>query len=177
MKLQDLDLTRIVPEFMQGDACVKALIATIEPLVKDMAANMRRVSIWADIDNLTESELDQLAVEMDMPWYNNTYAKSKKIKIIREGEKLIKKMGTPYALEYVIQEIFGYCTIKESGIDYPGDPYKFTITVDNGANLNQETYGRFVYLLGKIQRASSWIDSVGTSYSAEMEWNSSISAL
>ena len=168
MRLGDIDLDRIVPDFMKEDACIKALNATLEPLVKELAGKMRGLSIWADLDNLTDEELDETAHEMDIPWYNNTYDREKKIRIIREGEKLVRKMGTPHVLEYVIQEIFGYCTLKESGIDYQGDPHKFTIIVDNGANLNRETYGRFVYILGKVKRASSWVDSVGSSYNSEL---------
>lgn len=167
MRLGDIDLDRIVPDFMQEDVCIKALNATLEPLVKELAGKMRGLSIWADLDNLTDEELDEIAYEMDIPWYNKTYDRKRKIRIIREGEKLVKKMGTPYVLEYVIQDIFGSCTLSESGIDYEGEPHKFTITVNSGVNLNQTSYGRFVYLLNKIKRASSWVDSVESNYLAE----------
>lgn len=167
MKLKDLDLSQLTPDFMKDDACIKALTATIEPLVHELAGKMRPLSIWADMEELTEGELDQLAVEMDIPWYNNIYDRTKKIKLLKEADKMIKKMGTPAALQYVIDEIFGNCTLEESGIDYEGEPHRFTVTVNSGVNLNQTTYGRFVYLLNKVKRASSWIDSVGSVYSAE----------
>ena len=162
MRLKDINLGHITPDFMLNDPVVKALNATLEDVVKEITANMGRLPLWDNLDSLSEDELDELGYEMNIPWYNNTYDKAKKLSIIKNGEKYLHKMGTPEALQFVIDDIFGSCTISESGIDYDGEPHRFTITVNSGVNLNQTTYGRFVYLLNRIKRASSWIDSIGS---------------
>lgn len=167
MRLKEIDLGVIVPDFMTDDPVIKAMNGVLEDVAKNLVSSMGRLSIWNNLEELTEDELDELAYEMCIPWYNNTYSKAKKLSIIKSGEKYVHKMGTPQALQYVIDDIFGSCTISESGIDYEGEPHRFTITVNSGVNLNQTTYGRFVYLLNRIKRASSWIDSVGSNYFAE----------
>lgn len=167
MRLKEIDLGVIMPDFMTDDPVIKAMNEVLEDVAKNLVSGMGRLSIWNNLEELTEGELDELAYEMNIPWYNNTYSKDKKLSIIKNGEKYVHKMGTPEALQFVIDDIFGSCTISESGIDYEGEPHRFTVTVNSGVNLNQTTYGRFVYLLNKIKRASSWIDSVSSNYSAE----------
>lgn len=168
MRLEEINLDVITPDFMTDDPVIKALNEVLEGVTKEITSNMGRLSIWDSLDKLSEAELDELAYEMNIPWYNNTYTKAKKLDIITKGDNYVQKLGTPYALQYVLDDIFGNCTIKESGIDYEGDPHKFFISVDNGVNLNAVTYGRFVYILGKIKRASSWVDGVSSTYVSEL---------
>lgn len=167
MRLKEIDLGVIMPDFMTDDPVIKAMNEVLEDVAKNLVSGMGRLSIWNNLEELTEDELDELAYEMNIPWYNNTYSKDKKLSIIKNGEKYVHKMGTPEALQFVIDDIFGSCTISESGIDYEGDPHRFVVTVNSGVNLNKTTYGRFVYLLNRIKRASSWIDSVSSNYSAK----------
>ena len=108
MRLKYVNLGHITPDFMQKDPVVKALNATLEDVVKEITANMGKLSIWDNIDSLSEDELDELGYEMNIPWYNNTYDKAKKIDIIKKGDKYVQKLGTAEGLQFVLDDIFGY---------------------------------------------------------------------
>ena len=168
MRLNDIDLDRLMPQFMENDACVKALNATIEPLIKEMASKMKTQSVWNCLEKLSDEELDNIAYEFDIPWYNNMYNREKKINIIKNNVRLMKRLGTPYTFKQIIEDIFGGCELKEAVIDYDGEPHHFQIMVANGESLDEVSYGRLNYLINKVKRASSWLDKVSSVYNADM---------
>lgn len=168
MRLKDIDLDRLVPQFMEDDACVKAMNAVLEPVIKKLTSEMNRLPMWNNLSSLTDEELDNIAYEFDIPWYNNMYSKSKKINIIKNNVKLMKRLGTPYTFKQILQDIFGGCELQEAGIHYDGLPHHFQIQVSNGENLDEVSYGRLQYLIGKCKRASSWLDAVTSIYASDM---------
>lgn len=168
MRLKDVDLDRLIPNFMEDDACVKAMNFVLEPVIKDLANKMKRLPMWNSLTSLTDEELDNIAYEFDIPWYNNMYDREKKINIIKNNVKLMKKLGTPYTFKQIIQDIFGSCELQEAGIHYEGEPHYFQIQVANGENLDEVSYGRLQYLIGKCKRASSWLEGVISMYNSDM---------
>ena len=114
MQLRDVDLNKLIPNFMEDDACIKALNKTLEPLVKELASKMKTLSLWGNISALSDEELDNIAYEFDIPWYNNMYDRAKKINIIKNNVKLMKRLGTTFTFKQIIQDIFGGCELKEA---------------------------------------------------------------
>lgn len=168
MRLKDIDLDRIIPQFMEDDASVKAMNAVLEPVIKKLASELDRLPMWNNLSSLTDEELDNIAYEFDIPWYNNMYAREKKINIIKNGVELTNRLGTPYTFVQVLQDIFGGCELQEAGIHYDGLPHHFQIQVSNGENLDEVSYGRLQYLIDKIKRKSSWLDKVLSIYNSDM---------
>ncbi len=168
MRLKDIDLDRLIPNFMEDDACIKALNATLEPFVKELTSEMKRLPLWNNLSSLTDEELDNIAYEFDIPWYNNMYERQKKINIIKNNVKLMKRLGTPYTFKQILQDIFGGCELREAGIDYEGIPHHFQIEVANIESLDEVSYNRLGYLVGKVKRASSWLDKITTIHTSDM---------
>lgn len=175
MRLNDIDLDKITPEFMKNDAVVKALNKTLEDVVKSVANDMKRLPIWGNLQRLSDDELDAFAYEFDIPWYNNSYSKDKKITIIQNNVKLVKKLGTPATMQTIIEDIFGACVLQEAGIDYEGEPHHIKVLINQGESLTGVNYDRFMYMIGKVKRASSWIDDVYNVYLAEGNINNAMS--
>ena len=167
MQLKDVDIGKLVPDFMKDDATVQALNETLESVVKKLANDMKRLSVWGNMQKLSDEELDAIAYEFDIPWYNKSYTKDKKINIIQNNVALIKKLGTPATMQTIIEDIFGACELEEAGIDYDGNPHHIRIMVNQGESLSGVNYDRFMYMIGKVKRASTWIDDVYNIYLAE----------
>ncbi len=169
MRLKDLDLGRIVPDCMKDDACIKALNATLEPLVKELAVKARNLSVWDRLEKLTDEELDNIAYEFDIPWYSDEYPREVKAEVIRNSDPLLRRLGTPYMCRQTIQSIFGDCKLEESVIDYEGKPHYFRITVANGEELTETNYKRLLYLINKVKRASSRLEKLMSVYTSRMD--------
>ena len=167
MKLNDIEINRILPDFMQDDPTIKAINAVIEPELKNLTKEMARLPLFSDLEALTEAELDLLAAELDIPWYNKDFSKSKKVDIVRRARKMIKKLGTPAVFSEVLEMIFGGVQLEEAGIDYDGAPFHFRVAIKNGESLSGVNFERFMYLLKKIKRASCWLDDTYAIYNAD----------
>lgn len=176
MRLKDVDIGRFLPDFMKDDPTVQAINAVLEPEIKNLVAETKRLPLYKDLELLTEAELDALAAEIDIPWYNKDYTKSVKIKLIKTSMRMLRKLGTPAVFSEILELIFGGCKLYEAGIDYEGEPYHFRVAINNGENLSGINYERFITLLKKVKRASCWLDDTYAIYNAESAINNDIVA-
>ena len=70
IKLDDVDVLKLVPEFMRNDAAVQGLAAAVNSLIKAPGARIKTARVWDQIDRLTDAQLDELAYELDIDWYD-----------------------------------------------------------------------------------------------------------
>lgn len=166
MKLNDLEFIRLLPQFMRDDAAVKGLAAGIDAIIPDLAAMIDTLTTWDHIDKLSESELDELAWELNIPWYDIGASLAIKREVIKSSDQIYAKLGTKWAVEYVIQTYFGSGYVSEWW-EYGGDPGRFQIHSSN-PSLNNERFAEFLNLLDKVKRASAKLDRVVISLSGEL---------
>ena len=166
MKLSDLEFIRLLPQFMRDDDAVKGLSAGIDAIVPDLAASIRKLSTWDHIDELSESELDELAWELNIPWYETTASVAIKRQVIKSSDQIHARLGTKWAVENVIRTYFGSGHVSEWW-EYGGEPGHFQVNSSN-PSLNNERFNEFLRLLEKVKRASAKLDSVVISLSGEL---------
>lgn len=166
MKLSNLEFMRLLPQFMQDDKAVQGLAAGIDSIVPQLAADIEKLSTWDHIDSLSEAELDELAWELNILWYDASATIDVKRNIIRDSDKVYKKLGTKWAVENVINTYFGDGYIEE-WFQYSGDPGHFRVYSTNPA-LSESRFYEFLSLLSKVKRASAKLDGVFISLTGQM---------
>lgn len=166
MKLNDLDFLRLLPQFMRDDAAVKGLAAGIDAIVPGLAASIRKITTWDHIDELSERELDELAWELNIPWYETSSSLAIKREVVKSSDLIHARLGTKWAVDNVIRTYFGSGYVSEWW-EYGGDPGHFQIHSSN-PSLNNERFDEFLHLLEKVKRASAKLDSVVISLSGEL---------
>ena len=167
MILKDVDLLKLQTIFMQQDKTTKAMCAALTPQIKDIANSISKCIIFADIDNLDEGVLDQLAFELDITWYDPTASTDIKKALIKNSDKVHMYMGTPYAVEQVIQDYFGDGYVEE-WYKYSGDPYHFRVITSN-PSVTGELAELFASAIDKVKRKSAVIDNVVVELIAQMD--------
>ena len=85
--------------------------------------------IYAVIDSLPETWLDVLAYDLHVDWYDYDYAVEIKRKIIKNSVRVHQKLGTKYAVENVLRDVYRTAKVEE-WFEYGGRPYTFKIKVD-----------------------------------------------
>lgn len=158
MKLSTLDLKKLLPEFMREDESAIALADGLTEALKPAVYALPQLSIWNNIDNLSEEMLDQLAEELNIAWYDKTATLSTKKEVVRSSDIIHSKLGTKYAVERVISELFGEGYIDE-WFDYGGEPYHFKVYSSN-PTLVGENYNKFLETLNAVKRQSAILDSI-----------------
>ena len=166
MKLNDLEFIRLLPQFMRDDDAVKGLAAGIDAIVPELAASIVKLTTWDHIDELRESELDELAWELNIPWYDTSASIAIKREVIKSSDKVHSHLGTKWAVEYVIRTYFGSGFVSEWW-EYGGEPGHFQVNSSN-PSLNNERFNEFLHLVDKVKRASAKLDSVVISLSGEL---------
>lgn len=166
MKLNDLEFIRLLPQFMRDDAAVKGLAAGMDAIIPDLAASITKLTTWDHIDELSEADLDELAWELNIPWYDIGASLAIKREVIKSSDQIHKKLGTKWAVENVIRTYFGSGYMAEWW-EYDGEPGHFQINSSN-PSLNNERLNEFLRLLDKVKRASAKLDSIVISLSGEL---------
>ena len=166
MTLSDLEFIRLLPQFMRDDDAVKGLAAGIDSIIPDLAASIGKLTTWDHIDELRESELDDLAWELNIPWYDTGASLAIKREVIKSSDQIHARLGTKWAVENVIRTYFGSGYMSEWW-EYGGEPGHFQINSSN-PSLNNERFIEFLRLLDKVKRASAKLDSVVLSLSGEL---------
>ena len=70
MKLNDIEFIKLLPQFMQNDNAIIGLSLSTDEIIKSIHNKAKLFTTWDKIDNLPETEIDQLADELNIVWYN-----------------------------------------------------------------------------------------------------------
>ena len=167
MKLSTLEFIRLLPVFMREDGAVQSLSSGIDKLVPGLAANIERLTTWDKIDELTENELDELAWELNILWYDKGAGIDAKREVVKNSDEVYKCLGTKWAVENVITSYFGEGFIRE-WFEYEGEPGHFRVYSTN-PTLTNEKLLEFMNLLNKVKRASSHLDGIFITLTGEMK--------
>ena len=167
MTLDNLDFRKLLPVFMQEDQANKGLARAMDQLVPDLARAVRIMSTWDHIDDLTEAELDALAWELSIYWYDRTASVAIKRDLIRNSDKVHHKLGTAWAVESVAEAFFGKVQVQE-WYEYGGEPGHFQVVSNNPA-LKGDRFTEFEAVIAKVKRASAHFDGVIVALAGELQ--------
>ena len=166
MKLSTLEFLRLLPSFMRGDLAVQGLSSCVDKVIPDLSGSIELLTTWDHIDELTEDELDALAWELNILWYDKGANLDTKRDLVKNSDKVYRHLGTKWAVENVIRSYFGDGYIRE-WFEYEGEPGHFRVYSTN-PSLNNEKLTEFLNLLGKVKRASAKLDGIFITLTGQM---------
>ena len=166
MKLGDLDFKRLLPAFMRDDGAVTGLSLALNEIVPQLEGSIKTLSTWNSIDVLSEDELDALAWELNILWYDVGANIDIKRDVIKNSDLVYRRLGTKWAVESVIKSYFGDGYITE-WFEYEGEPGRFRVYTAN-PSVSEERYGEFLNLLSKVKRASAKFDGLYITLTGQM---------
>lgn len=166
MKLSTLEFVRLLPAFMRGDLAVLGLAQGIDDIVPDLADSVQQLTTWDKIDELSESELDALAWELNIMWYDKGASIEAKREIIKNSDKVYRHLGTKWAVENVVETYFGEGYIRE-WFEYNGAPGYFRVYSTN-PTITNERLTEFLNILNKVKRHSSKLDGIFITLTGQM---------
>ena len=158
MKLSTLEFLRLLPAFMRGDLAIQGLAAGLDGIIPGLDASVNRLTTWDHIDELSENELDGLAWELYILWYDKSANLETKRQLVKDSDKVYQHLGTKWAVENVIQTYFGDGYIRE-WFEYNGEPGYFRIYSTN-PTLTDERLTEFLNILDKVKRHSSKLEGI-----------------
>lgn len=117
-----------------------------------------RTRLMSDVKKLDEKILDYLAVELRTPAYNDTFPINIKRELIAGTFSFYTRLGTPAAINWVIQAIFGEGKIEE-WFQYGGEPGYFRVRSSSPV-LASGGVSEFLRILESVKRLSAWLEVI-----------------
>lgn len=158
MKLQNLDINKFIPLFMRDDECIKAIAEAINDITAHI--DTAKLRTWDQLDKLNHEELDELAWELNILWYNAAGTLEQKREQIRTSDDVWRTLGTRYAVEMVISQLFGSGTLEEFWEYEGGEPHYFRVRLSDPSVLTPAGEKEFRRVLEIVKRKSQILDEI-----------------
>ena len=159
MRLSDLELRRLLPGWMRGDAADLLLASGVDSTMARVAPQLDLLGVWGVLDRLPDAYLDELAWALDVDWYDSGASHATKADLVRNSDLVHMRLGTVDALASVVASYFGVGRVRE-WFDYAGRPHHFKVFTTDPSVVEDENLVRFLDMLGRTKRLSSKFDGV-----------------
>lgn len=169
MNTSNVDLVRLLPQFMREDGAAQGIGEVVSAFVREMSAAADLLAGWDKLEQLPEEQLDEIAFELNLSWYDKAATASIKQNLIRDGIYMHSKLGTKWAVENIINTYFGSGFVRE-WFEYGGEPGHFRAFSSN-PDISEQRLNEFLSLLDKVKRASAHLDGVYISLVSKMQLN------
>ena len=155
----DFKIEQIVPHFLLADRTGYALAKAIEKALNILCDTVKEgTDLLSDVETMPEWRLDEMAWEYGMDWYDYTADIDEKRRSVGDVMSFYHIMGTPYAVNKALSDVFGDGFIEE-WFNYSGEPYHFTAyTSDSQATTTK--FQKFIKLLNVIKPVRSTLDNI-----------------
>lgn len=157
MKIDKTDMIRLMPAWMGDDEADRSLASSMDQLFSAIGKRVKTPRVWDQLEQMTDEELDETAWELGIDWYNSSWDRIQKIATIKVAGTVIKKRGTKWAVEQLVQAAFGYGKISE-WFEYGGEPFYFKIVTS--ALLTQDGMKTFLGMIGKVKNVRSHLEKI-----------------
>ena len=161
IKLSGSRFTDIMPENLASQVETKAFAYAVGRQIEKLCAYSDAARTYAAIATMPEWLLDYMAVELRTPSYDENYSLKTKRALIQWSLLFYTQMGTPAAVNRIIETIFETGYIEE-WYEYDGDPHHFRAYVGDGGEVGPGELEEFRRVLSSVKRLSSWLDDIIT---------------
>lgn len=128
--LEEIKLKDILPSSIGRDVTVQAAADAIDPHLQFVSEKLDAPAIYANIDNLSSTQLDHLAVQYDVATWRDHWNISLKRSVIKTAIADKRKIGTVSAVKGALKSLGSSAKIVEWWQTNPmGTPHTFTIYV------------------------------------------------
>lgn len=159
MKLSEADLVRLLPLFMQRDEASGGIAQGVNQFVADMDRFSPILRKWDQIDNMSDRELDEMAWELAVLWYDTAAPIETKRRLIKNSDLVYSSLGTKWAVQEVVSSYLGDASVIEFWEYEGGRPHYFKIHSNNPEILNNMV-DLFLRVLDQAKRKSQWLDKI-----------------
>lgn len=164
MKLDSIDLLKLMPRFMREDETTQAMCKAILPYLQKISDNSLEFLYSLLIDTAPEWWLDQLAWEQNITWYDTDASIQAKRNVVRNAEWVKRHLGTKAAVETTVFDYFGDATVEE-WFEYNGKPFHFRVITTPEA-ADDKIY-QFRKAVENTKNVRSYLEAIITVIKAE----------
>lgn len=163
MNTKEIETKKLLPRFMQEDSFFVGLSNGMDKIFSAMGKTNDLLSRVGKTDELPEEILDEIAKENNIFWYYKDDTLDAKRATIKNFRRVQNSLGTPWAMQNVLDEIYGEAELIEHKDD-PEEyaPHNFAVFVPNQSTFTAENKKRLLKRINDIKRASQLLSDIYT---------------
>lgn len=160
VELKDQYITTLMPARLAEQQEAKALAYALHRQAEKVLQAADGIMLLCDIDNMSDTVLDYLGAEWRTPMYKDDLPIDKKRALVKNTLLFFIEMGTPAAVNRMIQIVAGSGYMTEWQ-DYDGEPHYFRVTAQpTDGDLSAEMRAEIINAINSVKRLSSWLDQI-----------------
>jgi phage tail P2-like protein len=157
--IYDVTLLELLPPNLADIPEIIAAGRAIDKQWQKLAARIKEVLTFADIDNASSDVVDMLATEMNVDFYDSTLALAKRRAMVKNGYLYKYRKGTAYAVKQIVTDAYDTAYVEE-WFDYNGKPFHFRITTEAGMP-DETTINKIFSAVKAVKNVRSTLDYLG----------------
>ena len=162
MKIQKSDFYSLLPESYKS-AENRCISYAISKAIERLCQKAQDTAVMASVNELSESILDYLAVELRSQYYRQDMSREEKAGIVASTLPWYMGAGTKSALENLLRRVYGGGEVTE-WFDYDGgQPFHFKVKVNSANNVfdRDDFTETIIAVINGAKNALSILDSLG----------------
>lgn len=158
-ELSNLDLKLTLPESISNDINIQGLTEAAADRFIDVAAKIDLLRILANLSNLPEATVDQLAWHFSVDFYDVTLPREVKEQLLYQSIAWHRRKGTVKVVEEIVTAVHSTAQVIENW-EYGGEPYHFKIIVEGEPITNPQTLTTLKQAIDSVKNVRSWLDGI-----------------
>ncbi len=159
LELKDTQIKNTLPESIKFDQTVNDICDSIQAKFDGVYQDTFLVLLLANLDNLSEALVDELAWQFHVDFYRDNYPIENKRKLVRTAIERHRIKGTPAVVEEVVRTCYQNAVVEE-WFEWDGDPYYFRVLLraeDPAPPLNLT---EVIALINTYKSYRSWLEGI-----------------
>ena len=156
--LGNIKLIELMPIFLRSDPFIISACDVLTPYINELDVEIRQKLILNQIDYLDAAELDNLAIDRRITWYNTADSLIVKRNVIKKALEIQAYAGTTWAIEEAAKTVFASGRVEEWH-QYGGEANHFKVFTSN-AQANAEMSARFLQIINKLKSSTAVLDAI-----------------
>ena len=160
----DGEIKDILPHWLKERKDVQAISYAIKQQIDLLRQYSALTYGYAFVDGAPEYILDLMAVELNVWYYDRSYDIDVKRNLIKNAFQVAIKNGTTWAVERVLDAVYGSIGAIKEWYEYNGTPNHFRIDLDalgiTSDSLKADQISTLVSLIDKVKRKTARLDSI-----------------
>ena len=153
-----------LPPALKGDTSTEALAEATAEVLAGRVAEIDRLRIVSNIDNLEEALLAILARDFKVDWWDANYSLEEKRQTVKDSWRVHKTLGTKAAVETALRAIYPKATVEE-WFEYGGEPYHFKLSIDlTGETSDAARPWRVLERVNFYKSLRSYMEEIGRAH-------------
>lgn len=157
MTIFNPNMLKLLPQFMRGDEANAALSQAMDALLAEPAKRSRILRKWDQIDNMNHAQLDEMAWEFNIDWWDSAFSLETKRAVVKSCYRVHEKRGTKWAVEELVTSALGMSKVTP-WFEYGGDPFWFKI--QTSATLTKDGMAYFLNMIDKVKSARDHVEMI-----------------